>query len=55
VVKSNVGLSLGIREELGMTLCPFSSKNFKNNERNSSLFMQITPEKEWGFLPMIVS
>jgi hypothetical protein len=46
VVKSKVGSPWGTREEPGMTLCPFSSKNFKKAVLISSLFTYQTPNTD---------
>ena len=43
LVSSNVGSSLGIKEELGMILCPLLSKKLKNVARISSLVTYCLP------------
>jgi len=40
LVRSRVWSPTGIREELGIILWPFSSKNSRNAERISSLFTE---------------
>ena len=43
LVSSNVGSPWGIRDELGITLCPLFSKKFKNAFLSSSLFNYYYP------------